>query len=163
MGILEANAIKQVEMKWKLKKEYLWRTNKLLETKLYCRNLIKRIKIRTVLIVRHSGSFSKWTREELQQMDRRTRKQMTMHSREDVDRRCAKKRRKRLTSIEDIVDASIHRPKDYTQKRGGRLITTTRSNTENMRTNRTKITRKNGKKNSSMDVLSDISHKKTWT
>ena len=42
-GILEADTIKQVEMKEKIKKEFLWRTRKLLETKLYSRNLIKGI------------------------------------------------------------------------------------------------------------------------
>ena len=43
LGILEADTIKQVEMKDKIKKEYLRRTRKLLETKLCSRNLIKGI------------------------------------------------------------------------------------------------------------------------
>ena len=43
--ILEADTIKQVEMKDKIKKEYLRRIRKLLETKLSSRNLIKRINI----------------------------------------------------------------------------------------------------------------------
>ena len=43
LGILEANTIKQVEMKEKIQKEYLRRTRKLLETKLNGRNLIKGI------------------------------------------------------------------------------------------------------------------------
>ena len=43
LGILEANIIKQVEMKEKNKKEYLRWTRKLLETKLCSRNLIKGI------------------------------------------------------------------------------------------------------------------------
>ena len=38
--ILEADAIKQVEKKEKIKKEYLRRKRKLLKTKLYSRNLI---------------------------------------------------------------------------------------------------------------------------
>ena len=38
---MEADKIKQVEMKEKIKKEYLRRTRKLLETKLYSMNLIK--------------------------------------------------------------------------------------------------------------------------
>ena len=42
-GILEANTIKQVEMKEKVKKKFHRRTRKLLETKLYSRNLIKGI------------------------------------------------------------------------------------------------------------------------
>ena len=43
LDILEANTIKQVEMKDKIQKEYLRRTRKLLETKLPRRNLIKGI------------------------------------------------------------------------------------------------------------------------
>ena len=41
LGILEADTIKQVEMKKKNHKTYLRRTRKLLETKLSSRNLIK--------------------------------------------------------------------------------------------------------------------------
>ena len=89
LGILEADTIKQVEMKDKIKKEYLRRTRKPLETKLSCRNLMKRINTWAVPLVRYSGPFVKWTREELEQMDQRTRKLMTMHRilhpRDDVD------------------------------------------------------------------------------
>ena len=45
LGILEADTIKKVEMKEKIKKEYLRRTRKLLETKLHSRNLTKGITI----------------------------------------------------------------------------------------------------------------------
>ena len=41
LGILEADTVKQMEIKEKIKKEYLRRTRKLLETKLYSRNPIK--------------------------------------------------------------------------------------------------------------------------
>ena len=43
LSILEADTIKQVEMKDKIFFKYLRRTRKLLETKLSCRNLIKEI------------------------------------------------------------------------------------------------------------------------
>ena len=43
LGILEADTIKQAEMKEKIKKEYLRRTRKLFKTKLYSRNLVKGI------------------------------------------------------------------------------------------------------------------------
>ena len=43
LDILEADTIKQVEMKGKIKKKYLRRTRKLLETKQSIRNLIKKI------------------------------------------------------------------------------------------------------------------------
>ena len=69
LGILETDSIKQEEMKEQIKQEYLRRTRKLLEPKLYCRNLIKGINTWAVSLVRYSGPFSKWTREELKQMD----------------------------------------------------------------------------------------------
>ena len=151
-----------MELKEKIKTECLRRTRKLLATKLYSRNFIKGIYSRAVLLVRYSGSFLMWTREELKQMDQRTRKLMTMHKalhlRDNVNRRyvSGKKGGRGFTCIEDSVDASIQWLEDYIEKRGGRLITVTRNNTENTRTNRTEITRKKKrKKNNFMDVLSD--------
>ena len=76
--------------KEKIQKGYCWRTRKLLETKLSRRNLIKGINTWTVPIVRYSGSFLQSTRDELKQMDQKTRTLMTMHRalhpRDDVDR-----------------------------------------------------------------------------
>ena len=90
LGILEADTIKQVEMKDKIQKEYLRRTRKLLETKLSSRNLIKGINTWAVPLVRYSVPFLEWTRDELIQMDQRIRKLMIMHKalhpRDDVDR-----------------------------------------------------------------------------
>ena len=63
LGILETDTIKQQEMKEKIKKEYLRRTRKLLETKLYSRNHIKWINTWAVPLVRFSGGFLKWTRQ----------------------------------------------------------------------------------------------------
>ena len=90
LGILEADTIKQVQMKDKIRKEYLRRTRKLLETKLSSRNLIKGINTWAVPIVRYSGPFLKWAKDELKPMNQRTRKLMTMnkalHPRDNVDR-----------------------------------------------------------------------------
>ena len=88
-GIVEADTIKQVEMKDKIKKEYLRRTRKLFETKLYSWNLIKEINTWAVLLVRYSGQFLKRTRKKLKQMNQRARKLTTMnkalHLRGDVE------------------------------------------------------------------------------
>ena len=77
-------------MKDKIQREYFRRTRKLLETKLNSSNLIKGINTWAVPLVRYSGPFLKWTRDELKQMDQRTRKLMTTHKalrpRDDVDR-----------------------------------------------------------------------------
>ena len=59
LGILEADTIKQVEMKNKIQKQYLRRTRKLLETNLSSRNLIKGINTWAVLLVSYSGTFLK--------------------------------------------------------------------------------------------------------
>ena len=112
-GILEADTIKQVEMKDKIQKEYLWRTRKLLDTKLSSRNLIKGINTWAVPLVRYSGPFLKWTRDELKQIDQRIRKLMTMHKllhpRDDVDRLYVSRKEegRGLTNIEYSFDALI--------------------------------------------------------
>ena len=63
LGILKADTIKQVQMKDMIRKEYLRRTRKLLETKLSSRNLIKGINTWAVPLVRYSGPFlNKWTK-----------------------------------------------------------------------------------------------------
>ena len=61
LGILEADTIKL---------EYFRRMRKLFETKWYSWNLIETPRLSP--LVRYSGPFLKWTREE-KQMDRRTR------------------------------------------------------------------------------------------
>ena len=127
----------------KNKKESLGKTREQLETKLHSRNLIKGINIWAVPIVRYPGPFLKWTREDLQQMDQRTRKLMTMykasHLRNDIDRLyVSRKERRGLVSIQenDTTMRKLHK-----KRRGGRLITITRNNTDNTSINRTKITR----------------------
>ena len=78
-GILEADTIKQMEMKDKIRKKYLRRTRKLLEIKLSSRNLIKGINTWAVPLIRYSEPFLKWTRDELKQMDQRIRKICIRH------------------------------------------------------------------------------------
>ena len=93
-------------MKERIKKEYLRRTRKLLETKLYCRNHMNGLNTWADPFVSYLGSFLKWTREELQQMDQRTRKLMVMpealHSRDDIDTLYVS--RKRFANIIDSPD-----------------------------------------------------------
>ena len=71
LGILEADTIKRVEMKEKkIKKESFRRTRILLVTKLYSRSHIQEIDTWGVPLVRYSGPFLKWTREELNKWTR---------------------------------------------------------------------------------------------
>ena len=148
LGILEADTIKQEEMKNKIQKEYPRRTKKLLETKLNSRNLINGINNWPVLLVRYSGPFLKWSRDEHGQMDYRTRKLMTMHKtlhpRDDVERLYVSRKvgGRGLASIEDSVDASIQRLEDYIEKHEGGLIMAIINNTDNTIDNRITKTRK---------------------
>ena len=177
LGILEVHTSKQVEMKDEIQKEYL-RTKKLLETKLSSRNLIKGINTWAyspgIYSVRYSRPFLKWTRDELKQIDQRTRKLMTMHKalhpRDDIGRLYVSRKEKGrgLTSIEDSVDVSIQRLEDYIEKHEGGLITATRKNTDNTMDNRMTITRKQKWEEIQLygrfkRLINNISHDKTWT
>ena len=174
LGILEADTIKQMEMKEKIQKEYLRRTRKLLERKFNCRNLIKGINTWAVPLVRYLRPFLKWTRDELKQMDQRTRKLMTMHKalhrRDDVDRLYVSRKvgGRKLASIEDSVDASIQRLEDYIQKHDGGLITALRNDTDNTMDNRMTIIRKQKWEGKQLygrfkRLINNISPDKTWT
>ena len=174
LGILEADKIKRVEMKDKIQKEYLRITRKLPETKLSSRNLIKGINTWAVHLVRYSGPFLKWTRDELKRMVQRTRKLMTMfkalHPRDGVDRLYVSRKEggRGLASIEDNVDASIRRLENYMQKHDGGLITAIRNDTDNTMDNRMTITRKQKWKGKQLygrfkRLINNISHEKTWT
>ena len=112
LDIVEADTIKQVQMKDTTRKEYLRRTRKLHETKLSSRNLIKGINTWAVPLVRYSGPFLMWTREERKQREQRTRKLMTMpkalHPRDDVDRLYVPRKEggRGRASIEDTVTSN---------------------------------------------------------
>ena len=55
-----------------------------------------------------------------------------LHPRDDIDRLNVS----RNASIEDSGDGLIQKFEDYKENRSGRLITATRNNADNMRTNR---------------------------
>ena len=91
-------------------------------------------------------------------MDQRTRKLMTTH----------KALHPKLANIKDSVDALIWRLEDYTEKQGGKLITAIENDTDNTKTNKMKITRKQKWEEKQLyghfkQETKDISHKKTWT
>ena len=173
LRILEADTIKQVEMKEKIQKEYLRRTRKLLEIKLSCRNLIKGINPWAVTLVIFPRPFLKWTTDELKQMNQRTRKLMTMHKalhpRDDVDRLFVSRKEggRGLASIEDSFDASIQRLEDDIGIYEGELITAIRNDNDNTVDNKVTITRKQKWEEKQLygrfKRLINISRDKTWT
>ena len=116
----------------------------------------------------------KWTREELKQMDQRTRKLMTMHKaldpKDDVDRLYVSRKEggRGLACIEDSVDTSIQRLEDYIEKHEGGVITAIKNNTDNTMANRMTITRKQKWEEKQLygrfkRLINKIWHEKTWT
>ena len=79
LGVLEADELMVNEMKDKVKKEYYGRVRKVLETKLNSGNVFKAINTSAVSVVRYSVGFLGWSRLQLEETDRRTRKLLTMH------------------------------------------------------------------------------------
>ena len=79
LGVIQADLVKHHAMEEKVKTEYYRRVRKILETKLNCGNIITGINTRAISLLKYSAASVDWTGVELEQMDRRTRKLMTMH------------------------------------------------------------------------------------
>ena len=78
LGILELDEIKEQEMKEVFRKEYMRRLKLIMKSKLHGRNKIKAINTWAVSLMRYGAGVIGWTKQELQKMDRKTRKVMTM-------------------------------------------------------------------------------------
>ena len=79
LGVLEVDDIKQTETKQNVQKEYFRRVRKILKSKLNGGNIIKAINARAVSVIRYSAGIIDWTKEELQIMNRKTRKLLTIY------------------------------------------------------------------------------------
>ncbi len=110
LGIIEAEDIKHEDMKESVRKQYFDRTRKILKSKLNAGNTVKAMNTWAVSLVRYSAGIIKWNTEELQTMDRKTRKLMTahgaLHPKADVDRIYLPRKEggRGLASIQDCVE-----------------------------------------------------------
>ncbi|XP_067950259.1 uncharacterized protein [Watersipora subatra] len=127
LGVMEADDIKQSEMKANIKKEYIHRLMKVLKSNLTAGNLITAINTWAVSLYRYGAGIIQWTKAELQQLDRRTRKLVTMHKglypRSDVDRVYVEKdqRARGLLSAEETVNYESQSLKKYTGRQPSRV------------------------------------------
>mgnify|MGYP001794065188 FL=1 len=121
LGILEADDIKHEKMKDKIFKEYSDRVKRVLKSKLSAGNLFQAINTWAVSLYRYGAGVVEWTKDELKQIDRRTRKLIAMHRgmhpRSDVDRLYVERGKggRGLMSIEDTVKYESHSLKKYTE------------------------------------------------
>ena len=78
LGILEVDSIMNNVMKEKVKESYFKRL-KLLRSALNGKNLFLAINSWAVAVVRYGASVLDWTKEQIDRMDRQTRKFLTMY------------------------------------------------------------------------------------
>ena len=132
LGMLQADQIKHQEMKDKVMKEYKRRVRKILETKLNAGNLIKGINTWAVSLLRYSAAFLDWTKFEMEQLDRQTRKLMTMHNalhpKSNVDRLYLPRKDggRGLLGVEDTVNIAKVSLKRYVNNSTERLLSSLR-------------------------------------
>ena len=113
LEVIQADGMKHREMNEKVKTEYYRRVRKILEKTLNGGNIITGINTWAVSLLRYSAAFLDWKRTELEQMDRRTRKLMTMHQalnpKSDVARIFLSRKEggRGLISVEDTVKLAI--------------------------------------------------------
>ena len=90
LGITEYDKIEESTMKENFRTEYIRRTKVIMKSRLHGRNKIKALNTWAVSLLRYGAGIIKWTVGELDAMDRKTRKIMTInkefHPKSDVDR-----------------------------------------------------------------------------
>ena len=78
-GIFEADGIKSSEIKTNIKKKYLRRLKLILKSSLNSRNTISAINSRAISVIRYSAGIVSWNVDEMKELDRKTRKMLTLH------------------------------------------------------------------------------------
>ena len=79
LGILEYNEVLYAEMKIRLQNEYYRRLKRILKSKLNGKNVIMAVNTWAVSVLRYGAGVINWTTAELESIDRKTRKQMTIY------------------------------------------------------------------------------------
>ena len=128
LGFLEADRIKNNEMKEKVTIEYVRRLRKILKSHLHSRNIISAINSRAVSIIRYTAGVVEWNVDELKELDRRTRKLLTVYGafarKGDVDRLYLPRKEggRGLIGVEDVVRMEENSLKKYVSESNERLL-----------------------------------------
>ena len=122
LGVLEGDDVKNEKVKHLVSEEYNRRLNRMLKSKLNGGNLIKAIKTFAVAAIRYIEEIVKWNKEELDTLDRKTRKRLTayggFHPKSDVDRSYVERSKggRGLLSVKDVVEEEERQLKKYTER-----------------------------------------------
>ena len=109
LGILEADKIYNKQMKEVTSRTYLQRVKKVLKSQLDGKSTFQAINTWAVPVIRYSAGIVDWTKNELQELDRKTRKKLKLsgahHPQADVDRLYVPRKAggRGLQSIEEVV------------------------------------------------------------
>ena len=128
LGILEADKYLEAKMKLNDSTEYIRRLRKVLKSKLNGGNLVRGVNTRAVSLLRYSAAFLSWRKSDLQAINRKTRKLLTiygaLHYEPDVNRLYIprKKGGRGLISIEDFVELALKGLEVYVHGSEERLI-----------------------------------------
>ena len=128
LGMDESDGIKNLQMKEKVKKEYYRRVRQILGTQLSSKYKITSINSLAIPVMMYIFGVLDWLRPEIQQLDRKTRKKLTMeaihHPRADVDRLHVKRRNRGrgLLELEAFYDQTMVGLADYLEKEYGNLM-----------------------------------------
>lgn len=119
LGILELDDILHNEMKNKLRETYMKRLKLVLKSKLHARHIITAINTWAVAVIRYAAAIVKWNVDDIAELDRKTRKAMTMHGalhpKANINRLYMKRKRggRGLISVEECVNSEKRNLKEY--------------------------------------------------
>ena len=128
LGVLEADKVMVNEMKDKVKKEYYRRVRKVLETKLNNGDVLKTIHNWAVSVVMYSAAFLGWLRRQLEQINRKTRKMLTIHNgfhpKSNVNRLYLSRSEggRGLIGVQNTVETAILGLRNYVRNTKGKLL-----------------------------------------
>ena len=133
LDVQESCTIKTSEMKERVSREYKRRVRKVLGTKSNGQNIIKAVTTWTVSGVRYSAPILDWKKQEVQELDRRTRKLLTMHKALHPKRNGGRlyisgnEGGRGLCSIEDTIETSKIGLESYVNEGNERLLSAARN------------------------------------
>ena len=134
LGMDEKNGINDKVMKEKVKREYFSRVKKILKSQLNSKNKIMAINSLSTPVMMYSFGILPWLKSEIEKLDRKTRKILTMngmhHPRADVDRLYIKRKDggRGLLELQSLHQQNILSLAEYIRSENGRLIQMVRKN-----------------------------------
>ena len=119
-------------MKEKIRKEYTRRVGQVLKSKINGVNNFSAINSREVAVIEYSAGVVHWRKDELQEIDRKTRKLLTIyrtyHPQSDNDQLYVKRKKgeRGLISVEDAVNIEINSLRTYVNNNEEQMLTDVR-------------------------------------